>query len=84
MKFVLQFEKGALRDLKKLDKPTAIRMVQKIQDVAERGCGFEPLTNLRYGWKIRVGTYRALCDIDFDNKIIRVHVVGHRRDIYRK
>jgi mRNA-degrading endonuclease RelE of RelBE toxin-antitoxin system len=56
MKFVLQFEKGALRDLKKLDKPTAIRMVQKIQDVAERGCGFEPLTNLRYGWKIRVGT----------------------------
>ena len=32
MKFVLQFEKGALRDLKKLDKPTAIRIVQKIQD----------------------------------------------------
>ena len=41
MKFTPQFEKGALRDLKKLDKPAAIRIVQKI------------------------------------------HVVGHRRDIYR-
>ena len=83
MKLTPQFEKGALRDLKKLDKPVAIRIVKRTQDVAERGYGFEPLTNLRYGWKIRVGTYRALCDVDFDTKIIRVYVIGHRRDIYR-
>lgn len=83
MKFSVQFEKGALRDLKKLDKPLAIRIVKRIQEVAERGYGFEPLTNLRYGWKIRAGTYRALCDVDFDSKTIRIYVIGHRRDIYR-
>ena len=83
MKFTPQFEKGALRDLKKLDKPVAIRIVKRIQEVAERGYGFEPLTNFRFGWKIRVGDYRVLCDIDFDSKKICVYVVGHRRDIYR-
>ena len=83
MTFTPQFEKGALRDLKKLDKPIAVRIVKRIQEVAERGYGFEPLINLRYGWKIRIGTYRALCDIDFNNKNIRIHVIGHRRNIYR-
>ncbi len=83
MRFTPQFEKGALRDLKKLDKPIALRVVRKIQAAAEQGRGFEPLTNLRYGWKIRIGTYRALCDINFDTQIIRIYVVGHRRDIYR-
>ncbi len=56
MRFTPQFEKGALRDLKKLDKPIALRVVRKIQTVAEKGRGFDPLTNLRYGWKIRIGT----------------------------
>lgn len=74
MKFTPQFEKGALRDLKKLDKPVAIRIVKRIQEVAQRG----------YGWKIRIGTHRALCDVNFENKTIRIHVIGHRRDIYRK
>lgn len=83
MKFTAQVEKGVLRDLKKLDKPVAVRIVKRIQEVADRGYGFEPLTNLRYGWKIRIGTYRALCDIDFETKIIRIYIIGHRRDIYR-
>jgi mRNA interferase RelE/StbE len=83
MKFTPQFERGALRDLKKLDKPVAVRIVRRIQEVAERGYGFEPLTNFRYGWKIRAGSYRALCDIDFEARKISVFVIGHRRDIYR-
>ena len=35
MKLTPQFEKGALRDLKKLDKPVAIRIVKRIQEVSE-------------------------------------------------
>ena len=83
MTFGVLIEKGALRDLKKLDRTAAERIVRKLQAVGHHGYGFEPLTNLEYGWKIRIGDYRALCDIDFAGSIIRVHVVGHRRDVYR-
>jgi mRNA interferase RelE/StbE len=81
--FRVLIEKGALRDLRKLDHATAERIARKLQAVAGHGYGFEPLTNLDYGWKIRVGDYRALCDIDFAEAVIRVHVIGHRRDIYK-
>jgi mRNA interferase RelE/StbE len=81
--FRVLIEKGALRDLKKLDRATAERIARKLQAVASHGYGFEPLTNIQYGWKIRIGDYRALCDIDFAESVIRVHVIGHRREVYR-
>lgn len=83
MTFGVLFEKGALRDLKKMDRQVAVRIVKKIQEVAKRGYGFEPLSDFEYGWKIRIGDYRALCDVDFRKEIIKVHVVAHRREVYR-
>ena len=83
MTFRVLIEKGALRDLKKLDRAVVERILRKLQTAASKGYGFEPLTNFEYGWKIRIGDYRALCDIDFREAVIRVHVIGHRRDVYK-
>jgi mRNA interferase RelE/StbE len=83
MTFRVLMEKGAVRDLERLDRPVAMRIVQKLQMVGARGYGFEPLTNFEYGWKIRIGDYRALCDIDFTKRLIAVHVIAHRREVYR-
>ncbi len=35
-------------------------------------------------YKLRIGNYRALIDIDFQNKILKVRVVGHRKKIYKR
>ena len=35
-------------------------------------------------YKFRVGEYRALVDIDFQNRIIKVQVVDHRSVIYKR
>ena len=35
-------------------------------------------------YKYRIGEYRAIIDMDFHNKIIKVQVVDHRRTIYKK
>jgi mRNA interferase RelE/StbE len=40
------------------------------------------LTN-REGWRIRIGDYRVIYDIDDKQRIITVLAIGHRRDIYR-
>jgi mRNA interferase RelE/StbE len=84
MNFEVVYERGALKDLKRLDRPVALRVIAKIRDVAEHGYGFEPLTEFQYGWKIRVGDYRALCEVDFGLRLIKVYVIAHRREVYKR
>lgn len=35
------------------------------------------------GWRIRIGDYRIIYDIDDKGKTLIVRKVGHRREIYR-
>jgi mRNA interferase RelE/StbE len=37
----------------------------------------------REGWRIRVGNYRVIYDIDDIHQTVTVLHIGHRRDIYR-
>lgn len=34
-------------------------------------------------FKLRVGSYRLLVDVDLKTNVISVRVLGHRRDIYK-
>lgn len=42
---------------------------------------FERLTN-RKEYKLRVGNYRVIADIDNKFKIIKIRVIMHRKNIY--
>ena len=33
--------------------------------------------------KLKIGDYRALYDIEHSKKIIYIHKIGHRKDIYK-
>lgn len=35
-------------------------------------------------YKLRIGKYRALIDVDSKNKILRVRVIDHRSRIYKR
>jgi len=37
----------------------------------------------RNGWRIRVGNYRVIYEIDDSNRTVIILHIGHRRDIYR-
>jgi len=78
----LIFEKRALRDLNKLGKHIKERIWNKLQDCKKDPFRFfEPLVEIR-GFKLRVGDYRAIIDLDNNSKILRVLKVGHRKNIY--
>lgn len=88
MRYRVEFTKGALKDLKKLDRHTAAlilgwirKNLEGCEDPRAHGKG---LTANRSGqWRYRVGDYRILADIE-DNKItILVLNIGHRRNIYK-
>ena len=87
MKYSVEYTRQAVKDLKKLDRPTAALILGWIEknlvgceDPRRHGKG---LTANRSGqWRYRVGDYRILADIQEDKIIILVLGVGHRKEIY--
>jgi mRNA interferase RelE/StbE len=37
----------------------------------------------RNGWRLRVGDYRVVYEVDEDEQLIIILQAGHRRDVYR-
>lgn len=77
--------KSASRNLEKLDRQIAERIVKKLDFWMESGDPLrfaENLTNSGLGeYRFRVGDYRIVFDVEGE-KIV-VLVVGHRREIYK-
>jgi mRNA interferase RelE/StbE len=78
--------KAAARDLEKLDKPTAIRVVRRLRWLAENldSINPEPLKGeLRGLYKFRQGDYRIVYELLRSEQTIVVHLIGHRREVYK-
>jgi mRNA interferase RelE/StbE len=79
--------KEAARDLAKLEKAVARRIAGRIRWLAENLDDVQPeaLTgNLVGFYKLRAGDYRVVYEIFHSEQTIIVHLVGHRREIYRR
>lgn len=81
----VEYERAALRDLKKLTIDVVVEIVMDIG--ALRTDRFppnsEPLKgegNLR---RLRTGDYRSIYSIDDDNNVVVIARVRHRREVYR-
>ena len=78
---------AATKELGKLDKSVARRIVERINWLAENLKSVQPKT-LTGGFeglfKFRVGDYRVVYELIHNEQMIVVHVIGHRREIYRK
>lgn len=61
------------------------RIIAAIQLLADdpRPAGCKKLVGSQRDWRIRVGEYRVLFEIDDTEQIVRVMRVRHRRDAYR-
>ena len=85
MVWQLEILEAAQKDLSRLDKPVAKRIIAFLRErllplESPRDIG-EALTGARLGayWKYRVGDYRIICRLE--DEVMRVFVVrvGHRR-----
>ena len=81
--YKLIFDKKALRELNKLEKNVRERLWGKLQDCKEDPLRFfEKLTETA-GFKLRVGDWRLIADINRTNQTINILKVGHRKNIYK-
>ena len=49
-----------------------------------RPSGVEKLVGRPNSWRIRVGDYRILYEIDDTNQRVIIHRIAHRRDVYQR
>jgi len=80
--YELNFDKKAIDFLYKLEKKDKERIWNKLQE-----CKKEPFRYLHHlenmeGYKLRVGDYRLIIDVDNIIKILNIIKVGHRKNIY--
>ena len=78
---------AATKELGKLDKSVARRIVERVNWPAEnlKSVHLKPLTGEFEGlFKLRVGDYRVVYELIHNEQMIVVHAIGHRREIYRK
>ncbi len=82
--YELIFDEKVLSFLEDLQKDLRERIFRKLQTTKENPLiYFERLAG-RTDYKLRVGDYRVIADIDNNKKIICVNVIGHRKNIYKK
>ena len=78
----LIFEKSALESLNKLEPQIKEQIWNKLQQCKENPFRFlDHLENIN-GFKLRVGEYRLIVDVDTTSKIIKIIKLGHRKNIY--
>ncbi len=78
-------ERAAQRDLKRLSAPDFQRIIRHIKALAEnpRPSGCHKLAGSKNDWRIRIGHYRVIYEIDDKGSAVRVMRVRHRREVYR-
>jgi len=74
----------ARKALRNLPRPVVERIDVAILELAEtpRPPGCTKLTN-QEAWRIRVGNYRIIYEINDGLLVVTVIEVGHRREVYR-
>ena len=77
------FDHEAIEFLEKSNKDLAKRIWNKIMSSKENPHNFFERLTGRTDYKLRIGDYRAIADIDDKNKKIEVTLIGHRKNVYQ-
>ena len=74
-------------DLRRLDKPVAQRILHKLKWLSHNFNDLMPeklAGELRGFYRLRVGGYRVIYTVDQEEHQLAIHLIGHRRDIYKR
>jgi mRNA interferase RelE/StbE len=85
-RYSVQFRPSAEKTLDKLDKQARVRILRNIAALAgdPRPSGVKALSGEHGLWRIRVGDYRVVYEIQDRELVVLVLRVAHRREVYRR
>ena len=83
MTYNIIFSDKALKQLKKIDPSVQQRIIATLERIRIRPCNYVTKLVGDSGYRLRIGDYRVLLDIDINELHILVLKVGHRKKIYK-
>ena len=85
MTFEIYATKRFMKEFNKLNKVIQDRIRDKVSELQENPYLGIPLTaGFKGKYKLRIGDYRVIYEIDFQNKRIFLEAVGLRKNIYER
>ncbi|WP_030277675.1 type II toxin-antitoxin system RelE family toxin [Streptomyces sp. NRRL B-24484] len=90
MGHVTRFTAHAQRDMLKIPRPDALRILRRLTELQQAlddgdtsAFDIKALQGHNARWRLRVGDYRIVYTVDDGRLIVWVLAAGNRRDIYR-
>jgi mRNA interferase RelE/StbE len=85
MRFQIIWSESSANELKKLDRSISKRIFNKVSQLCENPYHFDVIKMVGDPYfRLHVGHYRVIFDIQNDLLRILIIKVGHRKNIYRK
>jgi len=83
MSFSISFDKEVVKYLESLPLNISERIINKFEDIKENPFRYIEHYEGKY-YKIRIGDYRALIDIDYQRKILFIRIIDKRGRVYKR
>ncbi|WP_405005649.1 type II toxin-antitoxin system RelE/ParE family toxin [Kitasatospora purpeofusca] len=90
MGYVTRFTPHAQRDMLKIPRPDALRILHRLTELQKgldegdtTAFDIKALQGHSSRWRLRVGDYRVVYTIEDGQLIVWVMAAGNRRDVYR-
>ncbi|MBN1502702.1 type II toxin-antitoxin system RelE/ParE family toxin [Candidatus Woesearchaeota archaeon] len=77
------FDSKTIEFLEKTEKTVAKRIYDKISSTKSNPHHFWERLTGRKDYKLRVGNYRVIADIDDNSEVIYITLIGHRKNVYK-
>lgn len=81
--YEIHFDEKAIDFLNKIPKNLKERMYNKIISTKANPFHFFEKLEGRKEFKLRIGDYRVIADINQKNKLIEIRLIGHRKNVYK-
>ena len=83
--FAIYYAKSVAKDIKRIDESALYRIQKSIEGLGN----FPDISNIKRlsahplaDYRLRIGEYRILFDVDWNEKKIFILKIGHRKNVY--
>lgn len=84
MNYDIEWKPKPLKYLNGLQNNIALRIWKKVETIRQNPFRYLEHYEGQNSYKLRIGNYRALIEVDFDNKKLIVRILDKRGRIYKK
>ena len=83
--YAITFARSARKELEALSRAHVVRVLNRIEALGQdpRPSGCRKLVGQGNLWRIRVGDYRVIYEIDDGRRTVDISAIRHRSDAYR-